>query len=331
MRLDPKHVIAFSLIALFARSASASYLTCTKTVNSLPSVTIEQFPASVVFDLTATEATCAWCATQPPDHWCHQPGACGSSVVMAESDPILEAMMGGTIPWAFPPELTGEWAKFPFWMFHGESVTTTVPLILSSYADCATRARAAGFFPDAGGKIVVTNRYRIDWNLDGVQPPYAVCSAELICQPPLGPTRTLGYFKTHPAAVASCVASGNIQLGYFTVAQGDATAALGVLSANPAKYDSGAKRSGLDQARLLLARQLLVAICNGRVFGSEPDVGLILAAQGALATQTCTNLSWLQGQLDAFNNSGDTGENWFGNATPATYADPTPKTSIAFK
>jgi hypothetical protein len=328
MKLHPKHLIAFGLLALLARSASASYLTCAKTVNSLPSVTIEQFPASVVFDLTVTEASCAWCATQPAEHWCHQPGNCGSSVVWAESDPILEAMIGGTIAWTFPPELTGEWAKFPFWFFNGESLTTTVPLTLSSYADCATRARAAGFAPDAGGKVTVTNTYRVDWNLDGVQPPYAVCQADLICQPPLGPTRTLGYFKTHPAAVASCVSGASIDLGYFTVAQGDALSALGLLTANPAKYDDGVKRSGLDQSRILLARQLLVAICNGRVFGSEPDAGLIPAAQVALATQSCTNLSWLQGQLDAFNNSGDTGENWFGNATPGSYPDPTPRTSI---
>ncbi len=330
MTLRLQKMIVFGLVALLANTAAASNLTCTKTINSLQSVTADLFPATLVYELTVTEATCAWCATQPAEHYCHLPGNCGSSVVMAESDPVLEAMMGGSIAWSFPAQLEGEWAKFPFWMFNGESVTTTVPLVLASYADCATRARAAGFVPDAGGNIVITNTYTVEWNPDHAA-PNAVCQAELICAAPLGPTRTIGYFKTHPAAVASCVSGGSIDLGYFTVPQGDAVKALGVLAANPARYDDGARRSGLDQARLLLARQLLVAICNGRVFGSEPAAGLIPAAQGALATGTCTSLAWLQGQLDAFNNSGDTGENWFGSATPGSYPDPTPRTNTACK
>lgn len=332
MELTRKYLVAFTALTLLARGASANVLTCTKTVNALPSVTVDQFPASLVWDLTVTEASCAWCATQPPDHWCHQPGNCGSSAVFGESDGVLEAMTGAPITWAFPAGLTGEWAKFPFWIFNGESVTTSVPLVLSSYADCATRARAAGFLPDTGGNVTVTNTLRVEWNPDGVQPSYATCTAQLVCQPPLGPTRTIGYFRTHPAAMAACVSSGAISLGYFTIAQGATTTALGVLAANPGKYDDGTKRSALDQARLVLARQLLVAVCNGRVFGSDPaDTGLIPAAVSALASSTCANLSWLTGQLDAFNNSGDTGQNWFGSATPGTYADPTPRTNLGCK
>ena len=75
---------------------------------------------------------------------------------------------------------------------------------------------------------------------------------------------------------------------------------------------------------LLLARQLLVAVCNGRVFGSTPaDTSFVPAAVNALAGTACSTMNWLQGQLDAFNNSGDTGENYFGSAAPGSYPDPT--------
>jgi hypothetical protein len=323
-------VVALALVTS-ASVASASALVCTETVNLQPSVVVTQFPATVTFDLTVTEASCAWCATQPETHWCH--GSCGSSVVMSETDAPLEGFLGAPIPWATtnPPWI----APFPFWMFNGASLTTTVEGTLSSYADCATRARNipppyGPVLPDANGVVTFTDAYHVSWNLDGVQPPYVDCSATLQCVPPQGQTRTLGFFKTHPAATAACVSEGAIDLGFITVPAGNTSFALGILYASPAKYADGTKRLALDQSRVLLARQLLVGICNGRVFGSEPaDASLVVSAQSALAGTSCGNMGWLQGQLDAFNNSGDTGENPFGNAAPGAYPDPTVKSSGA--
>lgn len=325
-----KLLVALVLV-VSARVASASAFVCTETVNLQPSVLVQQFPATVTWDLTVTEASCAWCATQPPNHFCH--GTCGNSVVMSETDAPLEAFLGATIPW----ETTNPFyvPPFAFWLSNGASLTTTVSGTLSSYADCATRARNipppyGPVLPDANGVITFTDAYRVNWNLDGVQPPYVDCSATLQCIPPQGQTRTLGYFKTHPDATAACVSEGAIDLGFITVPAGDTSFALGILYASPAKYADGTKRSALDQSRILLARQLLVAICNGRVFDSAPaDPSIISGAQSALAGTSCGNMNWLQGQLDAFNNSGDTGENQFGSAAPGTYPDPSVKTSLA--
>ncbi len=321
-----KLAIAVALLAV-APVASASYLTCTETVNAKPGVTIEQFPASLSYDLTVTEAWCVWCATQPENNWCHSVcPANGTGVVMTESDTALEALLGGPIPWATtnPPWV----APLPFLLSFGQSLTTTVDVTLGSYAACATWGRSLSppALPDSGGLIVINDTYHVTWNLNGAPPYFVDCSAQVKCLPPLGPTRTLGYFKTHPAATAACLASGPIDRGFMTISS--TTSALGLLSASPAKYADGTKRSAFDQARLLLARQLLVATCNGRVFGSSPsDSGIIPAALAALTDTSCSTMSWLQGQLDAFNNSGDTGENYFGSASPATYADPTAKTA----
>ncbi len=331
--LQLRFVLAFAAAVFVARGASASFLTCSDTVSVhegsfQSSVAVDAFPAPLTYHLTVTEAFCSWCATQP-GNWCNTicPGG-GASLVLAEKDDVLASILGQPIAWNTP---NPEWSTTPpFWLFNGQSITTTVPLTLWSYADCATRARNVPapygpILPDASGRVVIPDTYRVEWNLDGVPPYYAECSAEVACLPPLGPTRTIGYFKTHPAAVDACLAAGSIDLGFLTVAS--SSTALGVLWANPAKYDDGTKRSSLDQARVLLGRQLLAAVCNGRVFGSTPaDSELLAAARNVLAGTTCDNVSWLTGQLDAFNNSGDTGENTFGNAAPGTYPDPTPRT-----
>lgn len=321
MRLnDLKYAFVFAVLAAVAQVASASAFVCSETVNSQASVTVEQFPATLSYDLTVTEAWCVYCAGQPENDWCHTlcPGGQPSgtySVLETQSDGILAAFSGAPIPWA---------AAVPFVLTNGADVTTNVTFTLGSYADCAQRAAAAGIAPDAAtGLIVITDLFRITWSSQGAPPYFAECSVPVTCLPPQGPTRTIGYFRTHPAAVAACVASP-VNLGFMTVAAGNANAALGLLGANPARYDDGTKRSTLDQARILLGRQLLAAICNDRLFGSSPaDPELVGAAQAALASGTCTNLSWLQGQLDAFNNSGDTGENYFGSAAPGSYPDPT--------
>ena len=327
-RLHAKCLAATLLLAV-SPVARASFLVCEETVNVQPAVALDQFPASLTYDLTVTDAMCAWCDAQDPSHWCHSlcPGG-GASVVMTEEDAALAALLAlqgkppidwaTTNPFWVPP--------LPFWLHNGESVTTSVAVTIASYAECATwgRALTPPALPDPAGNVVIQDRYRVTWNLDGAPPYYAECSARVTCLPPLGPTRTLGFFKTHPAATAACVASGPIDLGFISIPQGDAATALGLLYASPARYANDVKRSPLDQARLLLARQLLVAVCNGRVFGSTPaDTSFVPAAVNALAGTACSTMNWLQGQLDAFNNSGDTGENYFGSAAPGSYPDPT--------
>lgn len=324
-----KFLMSLAFVIGASGSASASYLTCTESVNANPTATIEVFPSTLAFDLTVTEAWCQWCDTQDATNWCHTtcPGS-AYSVVVSESDAALETLLKGPIPWV----TTNSPNSFPFALRNGASVTTTVEATLSSYADCASWGRALipAALPDGSGRIVITDSYRVTWSMDGAPPNKADCSAQVTCLPPLGPTRTLGYFKTHPAATEACVAGAPIDLGFMTIAQGDVTTALGLLGASPAKYASGQKRSKFDQARVVLGRQLLVAICNGRVFGSEPsDPDLVGNAVAALRGTGCSAMNWLQGQLDAFNNSGDTGENYFGSAIPSTYPDPTVKTSIA--
>lgn len=327
--LDLKFVFAFLVAAGAAGNASASYLTCSATVNGAPSAVVDQFPASLDYELTVNDAWCDWCATQDAGHWCHLGCSQGqsSSVVMNETDAPLAAFVGAPIAWV---STNPSWAEtFPF-LLGGGSVTTPVSFTVASYADCATRARGLPVpaLPDANGVVTFTDEYKVFWNLDGVPPYYAACQAELKCLPPQGQTRTLGYFKTHPAAVDACLSHGAIDLGFMNVSS--SATALGLLYASPAKYADGTKRSAYDQARVLLARQLLVAICNGRVFGSSPaDASLIGDAVAALVGTSCGNMNWLQGQLDAFNNSGDTGENFYGSAAPGSYADPTVKTAGA--
>jgi hypothetical protein len=212
-------------------------------------------------------------------------------------------------------------------------MTTRVSLTFSSYADCPTRARNVPpphgrIYPDASGRVVIPDTYRVEWNTDGAPPYFAECSAVVTCLPPLGPTRTLGYFKTHPAATSACLSSGPVDLGFMAISSADA--ALGLMWARPSKYADETKRSSFDQSRVLLGRQLLVATCNERVFGSSAGDELLTNARATLAgSASCSTMNWHAGQLDAFNNSGDTGENWFGSASPGAWADPTSRTSFS--
>ncbi len=58
---------------------------------------------------------------------------------------------------------------------------------------------------------------------------------------------------------------------------------------------------------LRLARQTLVAVCNGRLFGAvTPDPLLIADALTALHGDGCVTLELLEATLDRFNQSGST-------------------------
>src|SRR5262249_47299896 len=97
---------------------------------------------------------------------------------------------------------------------------------------------------------------------------------------------------------------GPIDLGFLTIST--LPNALGLLWASPAKDSTGVKRSQLDSTRLRLARQTLVGICNVRLFGAQPTpADLPDQAVAALSGTACTSMDALEGQVDAFNSSGD--------------------------
>jgi len=103
---------------------------------------------------------------------------------------------------------------------------------------------------------------------------------------------------------ADSIESTAIEHGSVTVDSMES--ALGILWGSPASFDTGEKRGGLDKARFLLARHLLVATCNTRLFDTQTDpADLIAQATAALGGTDCQLMLDLAGQLDAFNNSGD--------------------------
>jgi hypothetical protein len=123
-----------------------------------------------------------------------------------------------------------------------------------------------------------------------------------------GPTRTIGYWGTHPESLAYCTDLGSINLGYLTMysensdgevdatvstdtskrgryntsmmaatvlddADGQMTPLLemakGMLNANVTKWSDGTPRSLIGHARTKTSRQLTAAWCNEMLFGSS--------------------------------------------------------------
>jgi uncharacterized repeat protein (TIGR01451 family) len=80
--------------------------------------------------------------------------------------------------------------------------------------------------------------------------------------------------------------------------------ALGVLKANPAKLRDGTRRSPLDHARTVAGRQLLVAICNETLLGSDSGMNFVDAVE-VLGGCDLQEILELGGIADLFNNSGD--------------------------
>jgi len=136
----------------------------------------------------------------------------------------------------------------------------------------------------------------------------------------LSPTRTLGFWKTHtsftttilntkftvnPLFIGQNVVPGiGTHKGKITTAQ----QLFGAYYSNNAKTSTGAKRSPIDQARIQLLHQLLTAKLNCAAFGCQSSVqSLISQADAAYAAGTDKNLILsLAGQIDVYNNSGDT-------------------------
>lgn len=152
------------------------------------------------------------------------------------------------------------------------------------------------------------------------------------------PTRTIGFYGTHPAFVQQCLNAfgGTIALGYTTV--GTETAdnqydidkdtrieqglnlALGVLNANVAKFVDGTKRPALGSARAQAGRQVLAALCNQKLLGGN----LPFTPASALSTLAGSDIQAilaLSTVADKYNNAGESVPS-FGNPGPAVSSYP---------
>jgi hypothetical protein len=146
-------------------------------------------------------------------------------------------------------------------------------------------------------------------------------------------TRTQGFWATHPvlaslvwaAAPASlrdftaygCAAGSTANsIGTATLANGINAKLMGGFWANVAKKTTGAHRSSVDKARMVLMQQLLAAILNVQEFGAD-DGGAIAAAKTAYCSGNTNAIKVSTGALTAFNESGDSGV-----FTPGVAADP---------
>lgn len=214
------------------------------------------------------------------------------SVVLGAEDPLLEKL-----GFSFDPAT-------PFTLPHMGTETDYFEHTIESYEDCLRIAKKDGY-----EDRFIDNVFTVTWDDDN-----ASCSARVECKPPEngdgGATRTIGYWSTHPDAMAACLGSpiDPIDLGVVTV---DSLAdAFGILWGNTAFFPpgppSGERRSNLDQTRFILLSQLLGAICNERVFGTTPTPSSLIAdAIAAVEGTDCQDITAIKDALDAFNNSGD--------------------------
>lgn len=134
-------------------------------------------------------------------------------------------------------------------------------------------------------------------------PPDDPSCVEIILQR-VDPSRNAGFFKVHEQALASCLASGRIELGLARV--DSLESALGLLWASPGIDRKGEVRGARDAQRVELAREALVATCNERLFGANPVRGLALGQ--AVSTLSVTwqgaDLQRLTQELRRYNEAG---------------------------
>ena len=248
--------------------AHAHQLSCQKTVNGSSAFSVTSYPTTLHYAITVINEL---------------QGA--PSQALCVRDPLLEGL-----GFSFTPAP-------PFTLDPGCSVTDTFDVKIRSEADCLWLAAQ-----DGTADRYIHNTVTVKWDSG-----HAQCSAKVYCapedKPQSGATRTLGFFKTHEEALSACLAQGDIDLGFVTV--DSLEEALGLLWAQPSRYESGAPRSELDRARFLLGRQTLVAICNNRLFGSSPGGGLIDESVETLAGTDCARMLELEALITAFNESGD--------------------------
>jgi hypothetical protein len=257
-------------------AASAHELTCEKRVNGMPVAAVDTYPATVNFTFRVNNV---------------HPNA--TSVATSIEDRLL-AGYGFSWPGSTPLALDV-----------GQSAEASFSLVVASYEACLTFAES-----DGAQDAYFDNDLRVTWDLGETQ-----CSARLQCLPPSNecpgcqplrpePTRDEGFFKTHEQALRTCLASGPVDLGLLGRVT-TAEQALGLLWGSPELYADGKKRSTADAARFDVGRQLLVATCNGRVFGSQPkEEGLLDRARGMLSGLDCQGMGEARKALSAFNSAG---------------------------
>ncbi len=95
---------------------------------------------------------------------------------------------------------------------------------------------------------------------------------------------------------------------------------FGAFYSNIAKKTSGQNRQAIDKTRMQLLQQLIAAKLNCAAFGCQTSVqAIITGADNAFAGTNASLIQSFIGQLDAYNNSGDTlaipAGSW-GKATP---------------
>ena len=150
-----------------------------------------------------------------------------------------------------------------------------------------------------------------------------------------GPTRTQGFWKTHTTFTESIfdgIKPMTLGTGAHTVTI-DSYAKLFGAWYSDVNFETTlmpggkkqVKRDPVEKARILLAHQLITAKLNCAAFGgcSTSINSMIASADAAYAGTDISNMNYWAGELDKFNNSGDTiiispPLPWQGKATPKT-------------
>lgn len=260
-----------SVVLSWAAGASAHEFRCEKVVNGAALIEISNYPATLAYTVTITN-------THPSL----------PSTALSVDDSLLDSLGLSFSPAA------------PFTVPVGQSITGTYSLSVADEAAC----RKLG-----GDSGEIDNLFTISWDLGRT-----TCSARVVCLPQQctgpsctqtgGATRTMGFFKTHEDSLEQCLAVGPIDLGFLTVST--EVSALGLLWGSPAIYSTGGHRSAWDATVFRLARQTLVAICNQRLFGTATTPSdLVAQSVAAMQGNNCVQMNVLEGEVDAFNNSGD--------------------------
>jgi hypothetical protein len=161
------------------------------------------------------------------------------------------------------------------------------------------------------------------------------CSGSIECAPGYCVTRTPGYWFTHwKNSGTNCVTlekaiimnGGQLNLGYITLTGTTdevLSKALGYFWSKRNLYGDGTRAGNLCKARKKLSWHLIAAIANTVVLGTDPSgctymnstgeiksfpADLIAQAQAAAAGCDIAKINQMQSLVDAFNNSGDSGE-----------------------
>lgn len=125
----------------------------------------------------------------------------------------------------------------------------------------------------------------------------------------LGPTRTLGFWQTHTNFTSLVFGLHPFTIGNNGTHKGpmDINKVFGGFYANIAKkLDGKTKRLAVDQQRMILLQQLLAAKLNCAQFSCPGSVQALIIQADLAYTSGSPSMTGLAGQLDAYNNSGDT-------------------------